>query len=86
VNLVSEVVADDELEAAAEPYLREMLANTPMGLRLTKDGLNFAIDAQGMDAAMAMEDRQQVLLSQTADHREALAAMREKRAPRYRDA
>jgi len=85
VNLVSDVVADAELEAAAEPYVQEMLRNSPLGLRLTKDGLNFAIDAPGMDAAMAMEDRQQVLVGQTADHRESLRAMREKRTPDYQD-
>ena len=38
-----------------------MLANSAMGLRLTKDVLNFSIDAASMDAAMAMEDRQQIL-------------------------
>lgn len=85
VNLVSEVVPDDALEAAAQPYVEEMLANTPLGLRLTKDAINFAIDAPSMDAAMAMEDRQQILCSQTADHVEMLTARAEKRAPRYRD-
>jgi len=85
VNLVSAVVPDAELEAAAQPYIDEMLATTPLGLRLTKDAINFAIDAPSMDAAMAMEDRQQILCSQTADHREAIAARVEKRAPVYRD-
>jgi enoyl-CoA hydratase len=85
VNLVSEVVPDAALEAAAAPYIEEMLANTPLGLRLTKDALSFAIDAPSMDAAMAMEDRQQILAAQTADHREALRARGEKRPPVYRD-
>jgi len=85
VNLVSAVVPDVELEAAAQPYVDEMLATTPLGLRLTKDAINFAIDAPSMDAAMAMEDRQQILCSQTADHREAIAARVEKRPPAYRD-
>lgn len=85
VNLVSEVVPDEDLEAAAQPYVDEMLANTPLGLRLTKDALNFAIDAPSMDAAMAMEDRQQILTLQTADHRETLAARAAKRPPDYRD-
>ena len=85
VNLVSAVVPDAELEAAARPYVDEMLATTPLGLRLTKDAINFAIDAPSMDAAMAMEDRQQILCSQTADHRETIAARIERRAPSYRD-
>ena len=36
-------------------------------------------------AAMAMEDRQQILTSQTADHQEAILARVAKRAPDYRD-
>jgi 1,4-dihydroxy-2-naphthoyl-CoA synthase len=34
---------------------------------------------------MAIEDRQQVILAATEDHREALAAFLEKRAPDYRE-
>ena len=85
VNLVSAVVPDEALESAAQLYVDEMLATTPLGLRLTKDAINFAIDAPSMDAAMAMEDRQQILTSQTADHQEAISARVAKRAPDYRD-
>ena len=38
-----------------------------------------------LKAALALEDRQQVLLGQTADHREAISAFTEKRYPVYRD-
>ncbi len=38
----------------------EMLATSPHGLRLSKQALNLNIDAQSLDAAMAIEDRQQV--------------------------
>ena len=85
VNLVSEVVADEQLAAAAQPYIDEMLTTSPMGLRLTKDGLNQNIDAQSLEAAMAIEDRQQALLALTRDAGEAIAAFMEKRAPVYRD-
>jgi hypothetical protein len=34
---------------------------------------------------LTLEDRQQVMLLETSDHREAVAAFREKRAPRYED-
>ena len=81
VNLVSDVVAEEELTAAAESYIAEMLLTSPMGLRLTKDGLNFSIDAPSLDAAMALEDRQQALVAGTADAREAINAFLEKRSP-----
>ena len=62
-----------------------MLKTAPMGLRLTKETLNAEIDAPSLDAALTLEDRQQVILLETADHREAVKAFLEKRAPVYRD-
>ncbi len=82
-GLVSEVVPDDQLAAAVRPYLDEMLTTTPIGLRLTKECLNMSVDAQGLEAAIAMEDRNQVLCSQSEDFREGMAAFLEKRAPIY---
>ena len=57
------------------------LLTSPMGLRLTKDALNLNIDAASMEHAFGLEDRQQILLSQTADSVEARNAFLEKRAP-----
>jgi enoyl-CoA hydratase/carnithine racemase len=84
-GLVSEVVPDDQLEAAAQPYVEEMLAASPMGLRLTKEGLAMAVDATSLAAAMAIENRNQVLCSRTNDFAEGRRAFLEKRAPVYTD-
>ncbi len=81
VNLVSEVVSEQELANTAEQYIADMLATSPLGLRLTKDGLNLSVDAPSLDAAMALEDRQQALVAGSADAREAINAFLEKRAP-----
>ena len=85
VGLVSEVVADEALEDAARPHVEEMLATSPLGLRLTKECLAMSIDAPSLEAAIAMEDRNQILCTQTEDVGEALAAFRGKRAPEWRD-
>lgn len=85
MRLVSKVVPEAELEAAAAPLIEDMLATAPMGLRLSKQALNMSIDAPSLDSALAMEDRHQALLGQSADHREAVAAFLEKRPPEYRD-
>jgi enoyl-CoA hydratase/carnithine racemase len=85
VSLVSEVVADDELDSAAQPYIDAMLRTTPMGLRLTKEGLEENIGASSLEAAMALEDRQQCLTALTEDSHEAQRAFLEKREPVYRD-
>jgi enoyl-CoA hydratase/carnithine racemase len=82
-GLVSEVVPDASLPDAAKPYLDEMLATSPMGLRMTKEGLTMAIDAGSLEAAMAIENRNQILCSQSDDFREALRAFGEKRPPVY---
>lgn len=82
-GLVSEVVPDDQLLAAAKPYLEEMLTTSPMGLRLTKEGLNMAIDANSLESAMAIENRNQILCSQTEDAKEGMRAFIEKRPPVY---
>jgi enoyl-CoA hydratase/carnithine racemase len=82
-NLVSEVVADEELETAAQSYIDEMLMTSPMGLRLTKEGLNLAIDAPGLEAAMAIENRNQLMCSRTNDAKEGMKAFIEKRQPVY---
>ena len=45
LGLVSKIVAADQLEGEARQLLSEMHATTPLGLRLTKECLNFSIDA-----------------------------------------
>lgn len=86
VNLVSEVVPDSEREVAAQSYTDDMLLTSSMGLRFTKDALNFSVDASSLEAAMAMEDRHQSLLALTDDAVEAGLAFFDKRKPQYRDA
>jgi enoyl-CoA hydratase/carnithine racemase len=85
VGLVSEVVDDDKLLETGLAFAAEMARASPMGLRMTKQTLNALIDAPGIDAALMIEDRQQVMLLETGDHQEAVAAFREKRDPTYQD-
>jgi enoyl-CoA hydratase len=86
LGLVSRVVADDQLEAAARELADEMLATTPLGLRLTKECLNASLDAGSLEQAIAMEDRNQVICARSKDFREGIQAFLEKRAPHYVDA
>jgi enoyl-CoA hydratase len=82
LGLSSRLVADEELEAAGGELARRMLANSPFGLRLTKECLRFSFDAPGLEAAIAMEDRNQQLASEQ-DAVEAFRAAREKRKPNF---
>jgi enoyl-CoA hydratase len=82
-GLVSRVVPDAELPAAAQALADEMLRNSPLGLRLTKECLNASLDAGGLEAVIAMEDRNQILCSRTNDFREGITAFLQKRKPEF---
>ena len=82
-GLVSEVVPDAELEAVAQGYVDDMLLASPMGLRMTKEGLNLAVDAGGLEAAMAIENRNQLMTSGSPNFAEGMRAFIEKRKPVY---
>ncbi|MDA7591935.1 enoyl-CoA hydratase-related protein [Pseudomonadales bacterium] len=82
-NLVSQVVPEADLVAAAQAFADDMLLTSPMGLRLTKEGLNLAVDAASLEAAIAIENRNQLLCSKTQDAKEGMRAFIEKRPPQY---
>jgi enoyl-CoA hydratase len=82
-GLVSRVVPDDELEATALPLIDRMLTTAPLGLRLTKECLRMSLDAPSLEAAIAMEDRNQILAATGPDFAEGISAFFEKRRPAY---
>lgn len=83
VGLVSEVVDEDGLDAAAEPYIDAMMSASPVGLRLSKDCINMSIDAGSIEQVIAIEDRNQVLCSRSEEFSEGIRAFMEKRKPVY---
>jgi enoyl-CoA hydratase/carnithine racemase len=83
LGLVSRIVEPEDLEAEGRSFVEDMLRTTPLGLRLTKEALNHAIDAQGLEAVIAMEDRNQVLCARDDNFAEGIASFLEKRAPNY---
>ena len=85
-GLASRVVPDADLDNAAEAMARNILRNSPLGVRLTKECLRYSVDAPTLEAAIAMEDRNQILTTRTNDVKEGIAAFLEKRDPQYEDA
>jgi enoyl-CoA hydratase/carnithine racemase len=83
IGLVVELFDDDALMDAAIAKARQIMLNTPFGVALTKEGMWSALEIPGMQAAIDLENRQQIMASATADHREAMAAFLERRAPSY---
>lgn len=84
-GLVSELVPDSELDEAARRLAHEMAETSPLGLRLTKECLAANIDAPSLEAAVAMEDRNQVLCVDAGYLVEGARAFVEKRKPHYRE-
>jgi enoyl-CoA hydratase/carnithine racemase len=85
LGLVSRVVPDAELTQAAQALADDMLRNSPLGLRLTKECLNASLDAGGLEQVIAMEDRNQILCTRTDDFREGVMAFLQKRPPQFTD-
>ena len=85
-GLVSRVVPGEELLAAGLALADDMLRTAPMALRMTKETLGQTIDAPSLDAALTMEDRAQVILLGTEDHKTAVKAFFAKERPVFRDA
>lgn len=81
-GLVSRVVPDEELLPAARQLARRIAVNPPhatrMAKRLLMQGRDQRLD-QHLDLAAAMQS----LAHTTADHKEAIAAFKEKRNPRF---
>lgn len=83
IGLVTDVTEAEALIDRALAVAELICGNSPMGVRLTKQVVQINVDAPSLDAAIALENRNQVLAVQTADMSEALNAFREKRAPRF---
>ena len=82
IGLVVDVHDDADLLDAAYATAALIMRNSPMGVAMTKEGMWTALEVP-MQAAIDIENRQQIMLTQTADHREAMMAFLDKRAPNF---
>jgi enoyl-CoA hydratase/carnithine racemase len=83
-GLLSELVEDPEaLAAAAAARVQKMLRRAPLSFAAAKRLLAVAADAD-QRSAMVAESLAQTALLQTDDHREGLAAVRERREPDFK--
>lgn len=82
IGLVSRVVPDAELESATLDLARTLAGQPPLALAATKrlvlQGLGSTVDARLAEEARTVSE-----LSATADSREGLAAVIERRTPRF---
>jgi enoyl-CoA hydratase len=82
LGLINHAVPADELDARVDAYARKLAAMPARALQWTKATINIPLKqlaASMMDASLAFE----VLSNGTHDHREAVAALVEKRKPEF---
>jgi enoyl-CoA hydratase len=82
LGLVTEVVPDGAAFEHALAFARRLAAGAPLAVQYTKQAVNQAVKqalATSFDLATALE----IVTFKSADHAEALQAMREKRSPRF---
>ncbi|WP_085995145.1 crotonase/enoyl-CoA hydratase family protein [Nocardia paucivorans] len=81
-GLVDEVVEPERLLDAAHGLAAEIAANPPHALRMTKRLLREGRH-QSLESLLELSAAMQALTHHTADHDEAVAAMLQRRAPRF---
>jgi enoyl-CoA hydratase/carnithine racemase len=81
LGLVNAVSEPEALLGDALSLARAIAANSPGGVQLSKRAIQANMETASYAAAMELENRGQALLTRGDDVPEALAALREKRAP-----
>lgn len=81
-NLVSRVVQHDQLLDAARELAARIAVNASHGLRLTKRLIREGLHSR-LDTVLEMASVFQAIAQKTADHKEAVGAFLEKRAPSF---
>lgn len=85
IGLVTRVVPDGELLAGALGTAREICANSPTGVWMTKEVMWSNLEVGSMQAGIDLENRTQIMTSFTEDMTEAVTAFLAKRPPEFRN-
>jgi enoyl-CoA hydratase/carnithine racemase len=86
IGLIVELHEPAALLDAAYAKAEQIMLNAPFGVALTKEAMWTALEIPGLQAAIDLENRQQIMAGATADHHEAMQAFLERRPPRYTNA
>jgi enoyl-CoA hydratase len=83
IGLANRVVAEDQLLDEALATAALIAANSPWGVRMTKQVMWSQLEVGSLRAGMELENRTQVLSTYTGDVAEAMAAFQERRPPKW---
>ncbi len=65
LGFASKVVQKDEMLSTAMVLAKTMTEKNPLGIRMTKEAINGNLDCAGLEAALLMEDRNQMMIAYT---------------------
>ncbi len=85
IGLVLKIISGDEdklLEAAME-IAENLLAKSPLGLRMTKEAIDLSQDSPSLEMMIQLENRAQMLCSESSDVIEGISAFFDKRKPKF---
>ncbi|MEZ4289764.1 MAG: enoyl-CoA hydratase-related protein [Myxococcota bacterium] len=82
-GLVTRVVPDEEILPAALALAEELCDFTPFGLFATKQVMWANLDIPSLEAAIQLENRNQIMAGSSGETEEAARAFFEKRKPRW---
>ena len=83
MGLANRVVPAEKLREEALAFAARLAAGAPLALRYTKQAVNKLLK-DALNVAFDTSTALEIVTFQSEDHREALAAIKEKRAPKFR--
>lgn len=83
IGFILKIVEKDKLLESAMELAEVLLSKSPLGLRLTKQAINLSLDSPSLETIIQLENRGQVLCSNSKDVMEAFNAYMEKRKPKF---
>jgi enoyl-CoA hydratase len=83
MGLANRVVPAEKLREEALAFAARLAAGAPLALRYTKQAVNKLLK-DALNVAFDTSTALEIVTFQSEDHREALAALKEKRAPKFK--
>jgi enoyl-CoA hydratase len=83
IGLVNRVVPDGMLMEAATAFARKLAANAPLAVQYTKQAVNKQVK-EALNVAFDTSTALEIVTFQSDDHKEALAALAERRPPLFK--
>jgi len=83
IGLVLKIVEEDKLLESGLELAKILLSKSPLGLRLTKEGINASMSSPSLEDAIKLDNRAQTICSTSRDITTAMQSYVEKKEPEY---